>query len=225
MNKCALAPRLVLIWLSSILAITSLSSEPSSAQAASAALPSGMLFFMPGNTCPAGSSRATNTNGRLLLVANDAGAIGRTYGGPLKDQDDRKHQHDASLTVTLDSHHVAGSGNCGNGQATSRGDHVFGGKTKGATLGLPVAYFSKACPIGWIDLAQALARPMYGPGRGENHFTMPIELPAGIDPNSLMAWEVRLREEQTSGSAQVAGLLPEGREPVTKRRLAEAGPH
>jgi len=104
---------------------------------AAAQMPPGMLFFMPGNTCPQGSSRAANTNGRMLLVANDAGAIGRTSGDPLKDQEDRQHGHDDSLTVSLSAKTISGTSSCCNGQATGKGDHTATGKTKDAKSGLP----------------------------------------------------------------------------------------
>jgi hypothetical protein len=87
---------------------------------AAAQMPSGMLFFMPGNTCPQGSSRAANTNGRLLLVANDAGAIGRTYGDPLKDQEDRQHAHDDTMTVSLSAKSISGTSSCCNARQQAK---------------------------------------------------------------------------------------------------------
>jgi|EndMetStandDraft_8_1072994.scaffolds.fasta_scaffold63526_3 hypothetical protein len=124
--RCALAAS----WLCA--AAPLMASYPAAAQ-----MPSGMLFFMPGNTCPQGSSRAANTNGRMLLVANDPGAIGRTYGDPLKDQEDRQHAHDDTMTVSLSMKSISGTSSCCNGQATSKGNHTATGKTKAAKSGLP----------------------------------------------------------------------------------------
>jgi len=102
-----------------------------------AKMPKNMIFFIPGGTCPAGSSRATDANGRLLLSANDPGAVGRTFGMPLHDREDRKHSHGATVSVTLDSHHIAGASSCCNSQATSQGSHSTDLKTDGAASSLP----------------------------------------------------------------------------------------
>jgi hypothetical protein len=106
---------------------------------AQAEMPKNMIFFVPGATCPSGTIRAADANGRLLLVANDPGAVGRTYGAPLRDKEDRTHHHSATVSATLPSHHIAGASSCCNSQATSQGAHSATFDTQDATSGLPFA--------------------------------------------------------------------------------------
>jgi hypothetical protein len=102
-----------------------------------AGMPKNMIFFVPGGDCPKGTSRAADANGRMLLVANDPGAVGRTYGTPLHDREDRKHQHSSTVSVSLDQHDIAGADSCCNDQATTKGVHSATQDTEGATSNLP----------------------------------------------------------------------------------------
>jgi len=104
---------------------------------ARAEMPKNMIFFMPGTNCPAGSSRLTNANGRMLLVANDQGAIGSTYGSALADHEDRKHKHKAKVSVSLNEHSISGASSCCNSQSTTKGGHSADVETDEATSGLP----------------------------------------------------------------------------------------
>lgn len=105
--------------------------------AVEAGMPKNMIFFVPGGTCPQGTSRPADANGRMLLVANDPGAVGRTYGTPLRDKEDRKHHHVANVGVSLNEHRIAGASSCCNDQATTKGTHSATFDTQDATSGLP----------------------------------------------------------------------------------------
>jgi hypothetical protein len=96
-----------------------------------------MIFFYPGETCPDGAKRAKSANGRMLLAVNDAGSVGKTHGHPLADQEERKHSHESTLSVTLSSHHISGASSCCNGQATKHGTYSKKLTTKKATSNLP----------------------------------------------------------------------------------------
>lgn len=105
--------------------------------AATDGMPAGMIFFTEGANCPAGSERATQANGRLIIGVTDTGEIGNTYGTPLANQEDRTHTHEATMTVTINSKHIAAASSCCNGQATKKGTYTTSVKTKPATSGLP----------------------------------------------------------------------------------------
>lgn len=103
-----------------------------SLSAADQALPSGMIFFVPVESCPSGSSPAKDAAGRVIVVTTDTSQVGKTYGTPMKDQKDNTHTHSGSMTVNLPEHHVAGASSCCNSQATSKGNHTAS-VTSGAT--------------------------------------------------------------------------------------------
>jgi hypothetical protein len=107
------------------------------AGAVEAGMPKDMIFFVPGNTCPSGTSRAGNANGRMLLVANDAGAVGRTYETALRDKEDRKNRAKARVSVDLRSHSISGGSDCCNSQSTGKGVHSATFDTGEATSNLP----------------------------------------------------------------------------------------
>jgi hypothetical protein len=110
---------------------------PCFAGLAQAGMPKNMIFFMPGTNCPAGTSRVANANGRMLLVANDQGSIGRTFGTALADHEDRTHKHKAKVAANLKEHSISGSDSCCNTQATRKGEHSADVETDEATSGLP----------------------------------------------------------------------------------------
>ncbi|PKM44867.1 MAG: hypothetical protein CVV05_10000 [Gammaproteobacteria bacterium HGW-Gammaproteobacteria-1] len=105
--------------------------------AADQAMPSNMIFFVDGTNCPAGSFVATNAAGRMLLVTTYLGDVGKTYGTPLKDQEDRTHTHSGTMTVDLRSHHISGASGGGNGQGTSKGSHSASVTSGAGDSGLP----------------------------------------------------------------------------------------
>jgi hypothetical protein len=107
------------------------------ALAADQALPSKMIFFVDGTTCPVGSTPATDAAGRMLLVTTNLGDVGKTYGTPLKDQEDRTHTHKGTMKVDLPSHHISAASGGGNGQGTSKGDHSVSVTSGAGTSGLP----------------------------------------------------------------------------------------
>lgn len=107
------------------------------ATAADADLPKNMIFFVPGGTCPPGTSRAADANGRMLLVANDPGAVGRTYETALRDKEDRKNHAVAHVSANLNEHRIAGASSCCNSQATTKGTHSATFDTGDATSNLP----------------------------------------------------------------------------------------
>lgn len=102
-----------------------------------AELPKNMIFFMSGTACPAGSSRLVNANGRMLLVANDPGAIGSTSGKALADREDRKHKHKAKVSANLNEHSISGASSCCNSQSTRKGEHSADLETDETTSALP----------------------------------------------------------------------------------------
>lgn len=102
-----------------------------------AGLPKDMIFFMSGTTCPSGSSRLVNANGRMLLVANDAGAIGSTSGTALADREDRRHKHKAKVSANLNEHSISAASSCCNSQSTRKGEHSAVLETDETISGLP----------------------------------------------------------------------------------------
>jgi hypothetical protein len=104
---------------------------------ARAEMPKNMIFFMPGTNCPAGSSRLTNANGRVLRVGTYQGGVGSTYGSALADHEDRKHKHKAKVSVSLNEHSISGSSSCCNSQSTRKGEHSADVEADEATSGLP----------------------------------------------------------------------------------------
>ncbi|WP_185753518.1 hypothetical protein [Stenotrophomonas rhizophila] len=102
-----------------------------------AELPKNMIFFMSGTACPAGSSRLVNANGRMLLVANDPGAIGSTSGKALADREDRKHKHKAKVSATLNEHSISAASSCCNSQSTGKGAHSADVETDESASALP----------------------------------------------------------------------------------------
>ena len=100
-------------------------------------LPSGMIFFVAQDTCPSGTSPATDAAGRTLFVTTDTSQIGKTSGTPMADQQDNTHTHSGSLTVNLPENNIAGASSCCNGQATKKGDHTANITSGSSTTDLP----------------------------------------------------------------------------------------
>ncbi len=100
-------------------------------------MPSNMIFFAPGTTCPNGSSPAPDAAGRMLLAVTNAGDVGKTYGSPLFDQEDRAHHHTGMMSVNLPTKSISGASGCCNTQATSKGNHGTGLTSGESTSGLP----------------------------------------------------------------------------------------
>ncbi|MCB1718671.1 MAG: hypothetical protein KDK05_26345 [Candidatus Competibacteraceae bacterium] len=100
-------------------------------------LPSGMIFFVATETCPSGSSAAQDAAGRVIIATTNTAEIGKTYGTPMKDQQDNTHTHSGSMTVNLPEHHIAGASSCCNGQATTKGNHTATITSGEATTNLP----------------------------------------------------------------------------------------
>ena len=100
-------------------------------------MPKNMIFFSTGTSCPTGSTRATDANGRMLLVASNVGDVGKIYGSPLRDQQDRAHWHIGTMSVFLTSHHITGINGCCNTSATQKGSHTARSFFRGSASGLP----------------------------------------------------------------------------------------
>lgn len=100
-------------------------------------LPSGMIFFVSTETCPSGTTAATDAAGRILIVTNDTSQIGKTYGTPMVDQKDNTHTHTGSMSVNLPENNIAGASSCCNGQATKKGDHTASLTSGSSTTDLP----------------------------------------------------------------------------------------
>lgn len=107
------------------------------ASAAEPVLPAKMIFFIDGTSCPEGSVAATDAAGRMMLVTANVGDVGKTYGTPLKDQEDRTHTHSGTMAVSLPSHHISGASGCCNDQGTRNGSHSASVTSGAATSGLP----------------------------------------------------------------------------------------
>jgi hypothetical protein len=99
-------------------------------------LPSKMIFFVPGLDCPEGSAPATDAAGRMLLVVNNSGDVGKTLGDPLTDQEDRSHSHSGKMSVNLSAHSISGA-NGPNNQATRKGSQTANITSGASTSGLP----------------------------------------------------------------------------------------
>ncbi len=107
------------------------------AAAETMALPSKMIFFVDGTSCPAGSTPATDAAGRMLLAVTNVGDVGKTYGTPLRDQEDRSHTHSGNMSVSLPSHSISAASSCCNGQGTNKGSHSASVTSGSGTSGLP----------------------------------------------------------------------------------------
>jgi hypothetical protein len=100
-------------------------------------LPSNMIFFMAQESCPPGSSRATQANGRLIVSVKSADDVGNTVGQPLADMEDREHEHQVKMTVFLPERSISGAPGGLNGQATGNGTHEATVTADSAPSGLP----------------------------------------------------------------------------------------
>lgn len=72
------------------------------------ALPTGMLIFYDGNTCPDGFAQTTSTQGRFLVALPKSGTAGATFGGaPIDAQVARNHTHNATVPLSTTSYGIA----------------------------------------------------------------------------------------------------------------------
>lgn len=82
--------------------------------AAGESAPTGMVAFFTTDSCPAGWKKADYVTGRLVVAVKDGTKVGGTVGTPLKDRENRTHQHSYSTTVTLKSKSISGASSCCN---------------------------------------------------------------------------------------------------------------
>jgi hypothetical protein len=64
-------------------------------------IPSGTVAFFAGTSCPPGWTRPDDVKGRMVVAVVDGGTVGVRMGTPLADRENRTHQHDYSVSVTL----------------------------------------------------------------------------------------------------------------------------
>lgn len=82
-------------------------------------LPSGMLIFYAGASCPAGFTQPMVTRGRVMVGLPSTGINGATFGAtPLGADSQARHAHNVISTLTTEGHGIAlASGCCGGGYA------------------------------------------------------------------------------------------------------------
>jgi hypothetical protein len=71
-------------------------------------IPSGIVAFFAGSSCPAGWTRPDYAKGRMVVAVVDGATVGTTVGTPLGDREDRTHQHDYSVSVQLQGRGLTG---------------------------------------------------------------------------------------------------------------------
>ena len=104
--------------------------------AAAHPVPHGTLLYFT-SPCPAGWTRAADTQGRYLVGLPSGGAAGSFGGPPLGLGELRTHTHTVSASFSTVSHGVAlASGCCGSGYAGS-GSYSFSLPSSAAAAGLP----------------------------------------------------------------------------------------
>eukprot|EP00007_Cunea_sp_BSH-02190019_P006446 CAMPEP_0174238548 /NCGR_PEP_ID=MMETSP0417-20130205/11647_1 /TAXON_ID=242541 /ORGANISM="Mayorella sp, Strain BSH-02190019" /LENGTH=380 /DNA_ID=CAMNT_0015317393 /DNA_START=81 /DNA_END=1219 /DNA_ORIENTATION=- len=150
----------------------------------SAVLPPGFSTFFASARCPDGWFDEPSSAGRLIVSVADGAESGVTVNRPLKDQEDREHQHPYSLSLNLPVKHIAAI-DCCDSHGACAGSYPLAGFTSNHTSGLPftqlilctvnhthpnnahlfapfsaVAYFpgSLSCPAHWQPLPEAQGR-------------------------------------------------------------------
>lgn len=82
-------------------------------------LPSGLLIFYAGSSCPAGFTQPLTTRGRVMVGLPATGINGATFGGaPIGADSPARHAHNAITRLVTEGHGIAlASGCCGSGYA------------------------------------------------------------------------------------------------------------
>ena len=106
-------------------------------------VPQDTVAFFSGGACPAGWASASDVEGRVIVGASDAGALGVKVGNPMADREDRKHSHPYSTKVTLANKDVSAFGG-GNDDGAHAGDYQVAGVSGEGVSGLPF-FQMKAC--------------------------------------------------------------------------------
>jgi len=99
-------------------------------------VPSGMVAYVSGGTCPAGWIAASNVEGRLVVAVSEGKDVGVQVGMPLGDQEDRAHTHTYKGDLVLPSKSIAAADgpNLEGAQAQT---YSISGTTKANPSGLP----------------------------------------------------------------------------------------
>jgi hypothetical protein len=119
-----------------VAAAASLLPARAAGQAADDGVPTGMVAFFTGTSCPTGWSAADYTNGRLVVGVNFAERVGKTVGNALADKEDRAHNHPFTIQLNPSVHSVSGSDG-GNNQGAAAQTYSVSDATAPATSGLP----------------------------------------------------------------------------------------
>ncbi|MEZ4393736.1 MAG: hypothetical protein R3A48_21915 [Polyangiales bacterium] len=101
-------------------------------------LPSGMLIFYSGSSCPTGYTQPMVTRGRVMVGLPATGINGATFGGaPIGADSPARHAHNAITTLTTEGHGIAlASGCCGGGYARN-GTYQEMARTEDNEPGMP----------------------------------------------------------------------------------------
>ena len=96
----------------------------------------GTVAFFAGSSCPPGWSCPDYAKGRMMVAVTDGSQVGVTVGTALADREDRMHQHDYSVSVTLAGRPLLGSsgGSIPGAQAQT---YPVAGQSDPAPSGLP----------------------------------------------------------------------------------------
>lgn len=99
-------------------------------------VPSGMVAYISGGTCPAGWIAASNVEGRLVVAVSDGKDVGVQVGMPLGDQEDRKHSHAFKGDLSLPAKSIAAADGA-NLEGAKAQSYSLAGTTETGPSGLP----------------------------------------------------------------------------------------
>lgn len=99
-------------------------------------VPSGMVAYISGGTCPAGWVAASNVEGRIIIAVSDGKDVGVQVGMPLGDQEDRKHAHAYKGDLVLPAKSIAAADGANNEGAQAQ-SYSISGTTNAGPSGLP----------------------------------------------------------------------------------------
>ncbi len=99
-------------------------------------VPSGMVAYISGSTCPVGWAAASNVEGRIIVAVSDGKDVGVQVGMPLSDQEDRQHAHTFIGDLALPAKSIAAS-NGANLEGAQAQSYSISGTTNAGPSGLP----------------------------------------------------------------------------------------
>lgn len=99
-------------------------------------VPSGMVAYISGGTCPAGWIAASNVEGRLVVAVSEGKDVGVQVGTPLGDQEDRQHSHAFKGDLALPAKSIAAADGA-NLEGAQAQTYALSGTTQMGPSGLP----------------------------------------------------------------------------------------